>query len=194
MNKRRKSESANESAFEDFRKNVYPLVLKHAGDDFMDYHICLICHPSGELEIKDGKLPSYLYKCVASKKTNGEISFKNGYRNLLAHFDGRHDGWRGKVEDMYKKGESQLKLDGFLDKKASTTYNWMELILGYNLPGSYVEEKAFAINGSRPTMSYETFLKRMKMVMNYVEELIRKRLARYLSLFYKKCDTIWIDD
>lgn len=180
MNKRKKSPT-NESALEDFRKNVYPLVLKHAGDDFKDYHICLICHPSGELKIEEGKpLPSYLYKCVSSKKINGEISFKNGYRNLLAHFDGQHPGWRDKVEDMYKK--------------ASTTYNWMELILGYNLPVSYVEKKAFAINGSRPTMSYETFLKRMKMVMNYVEELIRKRLARYLWLFYKKCDTIWIDD
>jgi hypothetical protein len=65
------------SAFDNFRKNVYPFVLKHAGDDFMDYHICLICHPSGELKVDEGKpLPSCLYKCVASKKNNGEISFK----------------------------------------------------------------------------------------------------------------------
>ena len=74
MDKRKKSESA----FKDFCKNVYPPVLKHAGDDFKDYHICLICHPSGELKIEDGKpLPYYLYKCVASKKINREISFKN---------------------------------------------------------------------------------------------------------------------
>ena len=73
MTKRKQSGSV----FDDFRKNVYPFVLKHAGDDFMDYHICLICHSSGEVKVDEGNPPpSYLYKCVASKKNNGEIRVK----------------------------------------------------------------------------------------------------------------------
>jgi hypothetical protein len=121
-----------------------------------------------------------VYKCAALKKNNGELSFTSGYRNLLNHLDGQHGDWRKEVEKAHTKGDTQLKLDGFLDKKASTTYNWMELIINKNLPFSYVEDKAFAVNGSRPTMSYETFLKRMRLVMHYIEESMRKRLARYL--------------
>jgi hypothetical protein len=51
----------------------------------------------------------------------------------------------------------------------------MEIILKHNLPFSYVEEKAFAVNGSRPLISYHTFLIRMKLVMHYIEELMRKK-------------------
>ena len=167
------------SAFDDFRKNVYPLLFKHAGDDLMEYHISLICHPSGELEVEEGNpLSSYLYKCVAAKKKDDdELS---GYGNLIVHLDNKHEGWRDKVQEAYTNGERQLKLDGFLDKKASTTYNWMDLLIKHNLPLSYVENKAFAVNGSRPTMSCETLLKRMALVMHYIEESIRERLSRYL--------------
>jgi hypothetical protein len=169
------------SALDDFSKNAYPLLFKHAGDNLMDHHICLICHPSGKLEVEEGKpLPSYLYKCIASKKNNGELSFKHGFGNLLRHLDGQHSTWKDNVEEAFAKGDTQLKMDGFLDKKASTTYNWMDLLIKHNLPLSYVENKAFAVNGSRPTMSYETFLKRMRLVMHYIEESMRKRLARYL--------------
>ena len=122
------------SAFDDFRKNVYPLLFKHAGDDLMEYHISLICHPSGELEVEEGNpLPFYLYKCVAAKKKDDdELS---GYGNLIVHLDNKHEGWRDKVEEAY----------------TSTTYNWMDLLITENLPLSYVEDKAFAVNGSRPS-------------------------------------------
>ena len=81
MNKRKRDDDSSDEAFKDFRKNMYPLLYRHAyadqsDEDLMDYHICLACHPSGKLELGTTRsLPKYVYKSCASIKVNGQLSF-----------------------------------------------------------------------------------------------------------------------
>ena len=83
----------------------------------------------------------------------------------------------------YQKGETQLKMDKFLNKDAIITNQWMELIINNNLPVTYGEKMGFTMFTTiQDTICYKTILKRMKLVMEYIEDFIRKRLARYTYL------------
>ena len=198
MSKRKRADDSLDEAtlclvaLKDFRKNVYPLLYQHAyaaqpDENLMEYHICLACHPSGTLELRTmTTLPKYLYKCPTSIEVNGDLSFGRGHQNLLKHYNNQHKGWRGLVVAAYEKGETQLKMDKFLNKDATITNQWMELVIENNLPITYVEKKGFnKFIKIQDTINYKTFLKRMKIVTEYIEELMRKRLARYLFCLIK---------
>lgn len=163
-----------DSAFDDFKKNVYHLILKDATGFKDNLHLCLMCAPNGTINAENEK---NMIKVPTGKNKKGEVTFPNGYTNVYHHFDHQHPNWRKLVEEAYGNHATQLTLDDFQSKDGLVTFEWMELIIENNLPLTHVEKKSFTkkinIKGS---LCYKTLVKRMELVMEFVKDDLKSKL------------------
>lgn len=94
---------------------------------------------------------------------------KAGFKNLISHLSNKHEGYEDVAKEILdSKGKTLLSLGGktlnlnmFLDKNATSTYEWMQLVILENLPLTALDNINFKRAVKYQSLSSKTFKQRL---------------------------------
>jgi hypothetical protein len=120
------------------------------------------------------------YFCICGKERKQKVG--TGYQNLIEHITRSHSDWKELMLETEKGSKS--KLASFIDTKSSNIYSWIDWIVAENLPFNFCEKECTRKYVRLKSISVESVMKYMELLVIEVEERIKKDLPDKFALVF----------
>ena len=120
------------------------------------------------------------YVCICGKERKQKLG--TGYQNLIEHITRSHPDWKELMSET--ENGSQSKLTSFIDTKSSYIYNWIVWIVAENLPFNICEKECTRKYAELKSISVETVMKYMELLVLEVEERIKKDIPQQFAVVF----------
>lgn len=120
------------------------------------------------------------YTCLCEKERKQKKG--TGYQNLIEHIERSHPDWKALMSETEKGSKS--KLTYFIDTKSSNIYSWIDWIVSENLPFNFCEKDSTRKYSKLTSISVETVMKYMELLVVEVEDRIRKELPEKFAIVF----------
>ncbi|ETP42562.1 hypothetical protein F442_10559 [Phytophthora nicotianae P10297] len=98
--------------------------------------------------------PTGWFRCRCTKTRNQDP--KPGYTNLMSHVRAQHPNF---ADEIAGSGLSSGTLIGFVDKKSSIIFSWIDWVVSCNLPFNFPENHTVVKYTTMPSLSTESIEK-----------------------------------
>ena len=120
------------------------------------------------------------YICICGKERKQKVG--TGYQNLIEHITRSHPDWKELMSETEKGSKS--KLTSYIDTKSSNIYSWIDWIVGENLPFNFCEKECTRKYTKLKSISVESVMKYMDLLVIEVEKRIKKHLPQKLAVVF----------
>ena len=128
--------------------------------------------------IEKGSVTITKFKCQCG--TERSQNLKKGYQNLVSHIKENHKNWENIMESKALEGNSLITQ--FVNKKASTVFGWVELVVVCNLPFTFVENPLIRKYNKLDSIARNTLMKYLKLLTIEVEKKVSKELPEKFGI------------
>jgi len=127
---------------------------------------------------EDGE-PTVVYACRCGVQRRMEPN--TGYTNLLGHIFMWHTNF---VAEMTGASANTGTLVGFIDDKTHKVFSWIDMVLSCNLPFSFCETKAASDYVKIGSLSTDSLVKYMRLLVSEVETIIASILPKSFGIIF----------